>query len=580
MSTHAASPAPARLPAALPPDLAPGTNPRGELSCADWRFLLPHLRYDTVLFLGPPAAPALAVFAATARAVTVLARGPAAAAAEAACRERGLRNVRVEEADDPGRLPVADAAFRLVAACGGRDSAVFLRSPGAAAELARVLAPGGTAYLETEGYRDAWRGAGLARRLQAAGFAPPERFWLVRRGGGIHVALPLGDEAAGRYLFERVLSGVSRRARLARSAGALAARAGVLQRLVPDRALVLRRAGGPAGDAHAGPGAYLGALAEHAGVARAGVRPALFARGLYDSNKVAFFLFPEGADAPAALVKITRSPRYNLRLEAEHRALSALAAQGWADAGTFPEALFLDYHDGLAAVGERVVEGAPFRTRSRGAADCPYAASAVEWITRLGERSAPASAPDPEERAALRELVPRLADHYPLTGVELDFLAARLTAVADADGLPSPLRHGDAGTWNVLATGEGRVAFLDWEAARAGGLPLWDLFDFVRSYGSWAARARGAAGGARAFREAFLEGGPLSRLHGEAVARYCGRVGVDRALVEPLFYACWASRAVREAAWSSGPPEEGAYFGLLRLCIRERGARGLRWMLG
>lgn len=484
-----------------------------------------------------------------------------------------LDNVRFVTATMGGSFPVPDGAWELVVACAGRDSAPFLRGRRMANELVRVLDPEGVTYLETSGYRAAWRMTRIVRHLRIAGFESIKRLWTARKGGDIHMAIRLGDERTGRYLFDRVLSGVSLRARLVIRAGATAARLGVLQRLVPARVLVARRTPSDQNCA-AGP-PYLAALAERAGVNPLGFRQAFFARGRYDSNKVAFFLFPEGEDAPSALVKITRTPRFNVRLETEYRAIAAIEAKTWAEPGTYPKALFFTHHCGHALVGEAVVDGVPLRVRSRGAPDCEYAAAAMEWITGLGERSADACAVV-ARRADLTNLNTMIADRFPFTDLELEFIGDRLSVAADSERLPSVLQHGDAGIWNVLAIGDRRVAFLDWEAARIAGFPLFDLFDFLRSLGAWADRSNRSRGGAEAYRHAFLEDTGYSRLQAVAVTRYLDRVGMTRDMVEPLFYACWASRAVRESAWASGPPENGLFFRILRLCIRERSAHGLR----
>ena len=71
---------------------------------------------------------------------------------------------------------------------------------------------------------------------------------------------------------------------------------------------------------------------------------------------------------------------------------------------------------------------------------------------------------------------------------------------------------------------------------------------------------------------------PLSEMQARATKRYCAAVGLEPSLVEPFFYTCWMYRALREAAWTSGPLEQGTYFNLLRLCIRQRGGEGLQWI--
>ena len=44
--------------------------------------------------------------------------------------------------------------------------------------------------------------------------------------------------------------------------------------------------------------------------------------------------------------------------------------------------------------------------------------------------------------------------------------------------LPAVLQHNDLGTWNAVWAAPGEFTVLDWESARANGLPLWDLLYF------------------------------------------------------------------------------------------------------
>ena len=74
-----------------------------------------------------------------------------------------------------------------------------------------------------------------------------------------------------------------------------------------------------------------------------------------------------------------------------------------------------------------------------------------------------------------------------------------------AERFPLVFQHGDPGPWNVLITSDGRPGFLDWEAAEPHGMPLWDLFHFLRSFGFQVSRAAGTRDPLRSFAEQFLE---------------------------------------------------------------------------
>lgn len=560
-------------------DFAPGTNRRGGLSRADWRFLLPALDAGRVLFLGVPAAEELAVLAGSARAVAIAAPDPGPPEEGPA----GVARLRATA----HRLPLADAACDLVVVRDRGELRRLLGAPAATAEVARVLAPGGTLYVEAAGWLDAARARRWAARLAEHGLRPPRVSQLVRRRGELRLALPPGDRDVARFLVGGVLAGTSRRARTAGRVGSRLAGLGLLRPLLPGRGLVVQRPR-PGEDASVrsdGPGAWLAAVAPPGAageVARAGARTAFFRGGGFDSNKAVFFLFEPGRRAPSVVVKTTRSPRYNGRLETEFRSLALVRARGLAAPGTYPDPLFLGEHAGLAVLAQRPIAGIPFREGTRADASCPYARAALGWIERLGAGSADARAASRAEAGGwLRALLEHVARLYALTEAERAFLAERVAAVEDARGaFPLVLQHGDAGTWNVRVDGTGGVAFLDWEASRPAGMPLWDLLDFLQSFASWCGRVRGGRDRVAAYAAALLAPTPLARLQADAVRRYCAEVGVDRALVEPLFYACWMQRAAREAAWNPRAARDGFYRGLLRLCIGERDAEGLRWTLG
>lgn len=560
-------------------EYAPGTNQHGELASVDWRFLLPTPQFEAVLFIGPPRSAALAAIARTAS-VVVVASTDLQVLREVArsSQTRSLTNVYPVRVSTFGDLPFRKGRFDLIVATPGRGLAPFLASRDSAAGVARALTPGGTIYLETSTRADALRASRLSKQLTLSGFRAPRHFWLARRKGEIHIALPLSDMDRARYFFDQVLYGISRKARLLRHVGRYASRFRLLRLAVPGRATILQRTGSE--NVPDGPAGYLTTLAERAGIDLSAHRPVFFARGGYDSNKVAFFCFDRSTCTPEILVKMTRAPRFNSRLEAEHRALSLVKEKHFADPGTYPDALFLDHHYGLAVLGEKVVRGTPFRTRTTAEANCPFARDAIEWITRLGATSADRTATTAQEVSdRLMRLFMSFAEIYPLSDSEGRFLEDRIVAVGSATGsIPAVFRHGDAGTWNVLAGDDGRAIFLDWEVSEPQGLPLWDLFDFVRSFGSWVGRVRGERNSVRSYAANFLQDTSLSRLQAEATERYCESVGLDRHFVEPLFYTCWMQRAVREAAWMSAPREQGSYFSLLRLCIGRRETGGSSWL--
>jgi len=113
--------------------------------------------------------------------------------------------------------------------------------------------------------------------------------------------------------------------------------------------------------------------------------------------------------------------------------------------------------------------------------------------------------------------------------------------------------------------------------AEPQGMPLWDLFYFMRSFATWVSRRQGDRDTLAAFERHCLTPSPLSALLTQATERYCDQVGVDKHLVEPLFYTCWLHRALKESILVPADSlQEAHYFNLLRLCIRRRNTPALQ----
>jgi aminoglycoside phosphotransferase (APT) family kinase protein len=135
------------------------------------------------------------------------------------------------------------------------------------------------------------------------------------------------------------------------------------------------------------------------------------------------------------------------------------------------------------------------------------------------------------------------------------------------------LQHGDPGTWNILVSAQGKVIFIDWEAGEPKGMPLWDLFYFFRTYGSWVSRMQGSRDSLKNFSDQFLKPSNLSVLLRQVTVRYCKKIGLDESLIEPLFYTCWMHRALKEAMrLTEDALDSGHYVNLARLTIDQRNA--------
>jgi Phosphotransferase enzyme family len=538
---------------------APGSNVKGAVGGANWCFLLPSLDLGRIVCLGRLSPAGLTTLAGLADEVAVCAPADDLSRLRRSLGSAEPANVSLLETD-VGTAPLPDGAADLVVL----PRLPILRRGARAAWVARarrLLKPDGIAYVES-------RFLGSLDAASPLGLAPA--------AGEVRVAAPLHDRQAAAYLERRFLKrGVVRRQLLRRPRRVLARQPAVTW-LVRRRGALIRPRSESLG---AGPPEYIRAIAAGAGVDLEGSRWGLAAPGDYPSQKVLLFLFPVAGETPESVVKITRDPDLGFRLENEWNALTILHEHGLGTDDTLPRPLFFGSHRGLAVLGESAIEGVPFRERTRATADCPCARAAVEWLLELGRATAsPARA---DARGVLSELdarCERFARTYRLEAKEEELLRAHAAALAHrGDGLPLVFQHGDPGPWNVLVTSGGRPAFLDWEAAEPRGMPLWDLFHFVRSYGLLVSRAAGTREPLQSFTEHFLQRSAVNRLLVDATSRFCAETGLAAELVEPLFYTCWMHRGLKEAA--TLPPhrlESGRYVGFLRLAIARRDSPGLR----
>ena len=401
-----------------------------------------------------------------------------------------------------------------------------------------------------------------------------ELLWAAPAWGGLRFAAPASDSAAVAYIEGHFLKPLFRRQLLKRP-GKVAARTPLANALVRRRALMIT---GDEEDVPTRPPAYVQDIAAKAGTTIESNRWAFAAPGAYSSQKALFFLF-EGEDTqPQSVVKITRDGRHNPRLENEWQALGLLQEREIGDPRTRPLPLFFGCHAGLAVLGETAVAGAPFLGRTKARDDCPHARAVVEWLLELGVSTAHVVSDASRHVRRLEALLERFNELYRPDRPASRFLEREMSALAgDAGALRLVFQHGDPGPWNVVVTADGSPGFLDWESADPDGMPLWDLFHFLRSFGLTVSRKAGRHDPGRSFGDQMLATSGLNRLLVDTTGRFCDETGLPTRLVEPLFYLCWVHRAVKEA---SRLPREalgsGRYFNLLRLAIVRRDAPGLQ----
>jgi hypothetical protein len=543
----------------------PGSNVKGAVGGANWCFLLPSLELGRIVCLGPASPAALTTLGRLGDEVAVCAPAGALRRIRTAMPSSGPANVSLLESDSFGVCPLPDECADLVLLA-RTPRLRFERGRRLIREAERLLKPDGLAYREMR-FVPARLAGGVAGHRNGPGESAAH-LWLAPASGEMRGAAPLGDREAIAFLESFVGRPLFRR-QLLRHPGRVLSRHRTVRRAVRREGTL---AGRGAGSLTAGPPRYLRSLAAAAGVDIGDRRWALVAPGDYPSQKVLFFLFARAGAKPESVVKITRDPRFNPRLENEWRALTLLHERGLGAEGSLPRPLFLGVHRGLAVLGESAIDGEPFRKRTHATADCPHARHAVDWLLELGTATATKGRADAPSISGLEPLFEQFKRLYDLEAGAEDFLGAQISALTrGTDGLPLVFQHGDPGPWNILVTEDGRTAFLDWEAAEPQGMPLWDLFHFLRSYSFTISRAAGTRDALGSFSEQWLEDSDFSRLLAETTSRFCARTGLAPGLVEPLFYACWMHRALKEAATlPPGRLQGGRYVNLLRLAVERR----------
>jgi hypothetical protein len=542
----------------------PGSNLKGGVTGANWALLLDRLDLGRTLFLGAPSPATLSMVAPLADEVMVW---EPQSGKRRALRQwlEGSSYCNVSVADEPqAAWQLNELRVDLLAqANGGNKSAWHPK------HTLQLLRPNGSFYFETRGLKR----RALSRRMVPLVGNGALWLWLTPLQGEIRSAVPLKDHGTERYFMRNELTGQNLHLPGLKKAERLITRHGLETRMARRFGVLC---GGSARNGTPQPPLYLRRLARLHGLDFDRRRWGLWARGEYRSQKALFFLFDGNHDAPQYVVKMVRDAAYNGRLENEYRALSHLRELGPELRQHVPGVTFLGHPGNLAVVGETMMDGVPFQRRSDGDAGCLHLREAVEWLAALGGATArPVSGAAVAE--AMRDLLTRFRQIYRPAPRELVFLEKQIARLA-ASRYPVPMvfQHGDPGIWNMLVRPNGRVVFMDWEAAERRGMPLWDLFYFLRSY-TMLSRVRGLQSRGDTFANHFLGDSPLAAAIQQATHHYSARVGVHPSLIEPLFYTCWMHRALKEA--NRLQPERvgsGRFLEVLHLCVERHDAPSLR----
>jgi hypothetical protein len=285
------------------------------------------------------------------------------------------------------------------------------------------------------------------------------------------------------------------------------------------------------------------------------------------------FLIAPGDSEPSVVVKITRDARFNTRLDSESRMLREMARLAPTAMEGAPRLLFQTTVWGSAVSAQSAVLGSDLREHVRARPE--LVDRVTTWMIEMAnETRTPTRAGELEE--CLHGLLDRYRDLYDVpTDVER-FLRDQAGRLGVSD-LRAVMQHGDPGPWNAVVTSDGTVAFLDWEAGELRGLPLWDLFYFLRSVSLIVSPHRPWQSRRARTRRDLVRGSAVGDVFAEHVRAYVDAVEIDPTLVEPLFHLCWVHRAVKQAnRLSPSRRSTGTFHRLVIDGVERRDQPGLR----
>jgi len=303
-------------------------------------------------------------------------------------------------------------------------------------------------------------GRGGIRALADAGYVV-RQYLLAPSTRDLRLVIPVEHPRAGSYAFLHGLGAGSRRKRLRNAVAAFLIRRRVLPPVIDTITVGLRDGAPPL---------------LLAGAARFGVPSDtewFIAVGSGDKTigRSAFFAFAPLSPTPSWVVKFLRLPGHQAPFERDERGLRIAEQEPLASAHA-PRLLGRFELGGIqasvetAAVGEELTRYLASNRQAR--LRLRRIEEVADWIVELSRATlAPPHALAPELERLARVVVPYWGD-----------LNAPARLIETLPPVRPVLVHNDLGCWNVLVTRKS-FTILDWEAAVAHGLPLWDLAQFL-----------------------------------------------------------------------------------------------------
>lgn len=471
------------------------------------------------------------------------------------------------------------------------------------------LRAGGSCY--TEWYSLRTRGPRRVRRLlEVAGFVDVNCYWAWPwpKYGPARVWLPLEAPGAERY-WRRQLVGGGPSHRIKRMLFLLLWRLGVIMGLTLPICATARKpgsgtpTGGDGGRCQSEePEAAAADALDHSIGMVAAIREAwptwdlgpppqristlLLTGGPRSISKIVSLMFSEPESVPRLVVKM---PRVAESLPGLRREAATLRAIEKLDTGRLfpgiPRVLFCRDVDCGYALGETALMGQSIFTILHRDNYREIALQATDWLTEFALHTRKQGRPGDVPafvNSVLQHFVNSFGSVIDSTAIETTYsiFNERLTLE-----LPCVCEQRDFSPWNVFRGIDDQLVVLDWESAELHGLPVMDLIYFLTNLAFFIDRAyvfspKGALGSGR-FRESYQAILDPTTFTGsifqECIARYCRRLKLDYAALQPLRMLVWLlhSRSEHEQFIQDcgGTPKSGALRRSLFLSLWEEELR-------
>jgi len=266
-------------------------------------------------------------------------------------------------------------------------------------------------------------------------------------------------------------------------------------------------------------------------------------RGADGSVLVHRFLDCEAQPSAVAKLNLTAAMASNRVGEAE--TLNRLGASARSAGAEVPRPLLLGQLHGHPVLLQSVVHGRPIASllASRPSRLLDLIESLVAWLERWNRSTMTIGPIDADILA--REILAPAALLAPLLQQGRQYREWLIRRYAAVGGISAVFvaTHNDLTMWNVLLDERGGIGVLDWEAARAQGLPLVDFFYAVTDA---VAAVQGYVDRPKAFESCFAPDGVYAYAVTQILSRLRYRLEISDEAAELCFHACWLHHAANE----------------------------------